>query len=150
MRDFAAEVARVGAELERDRFAAVGRLRGLEEQWARSLLGIADGDALTESVRRWVERGPDVAVAAQAIAHLQEAERWQWEIGTWASGAGEGLSSMAEVRKLQAAQAWLRAATGDVDRARALIAEVEGDPNGMGRYEAESTNALKARLGSAG
>ena len=148
MRDFSAEVERARAELARDRFGAVERLRGLEEQWARALLGLSDGAKLTEHVRRWVERGPDVSIAAEAVAHLHEAEQWQWQIGTWATGAGEGLSSMAEVRKLQAAQAWLRAATGDVAAARALIAQVDGDPNGMGQSEAAHTRALLARLDS--
>jgi hypothetical protein len=47
---------------------------------------------------RWVERGPNVALAAEAALHLGADEKWRWEIGTWSSGSGEGLASMAEVR----------------------------------------------------
>lgn len=143
MRDFAAEVERARADLERDRFVAAGSLRALEEAWARSILGLPEDGVLTGHVRRWVERGRELSRAAEAAAHLHEAEEWQWVIGTFSTGSGEGLASMAEVRTLQAAQAWLRAAAGDDAGARALIAEVEGDSNGMGRREARSLSALK-------
>lgn len=149
-RDFATEVEQAQAELTRDRFRAVEKLRALEEQWARALLGLSADDDLGKQVRRWVEERLDATVAAHATAHLNAAEGWQWEIGTWSTGSGEGLASMAEVRRLQAAQAWLRAAAGDVARALSLIEQVEGDSNGMGRWEADSMRALRERLGTTG
>lgn len=146
MHNLAAEVERARSELERDRFSAVERLRELEERWARSLLGLSLDADLVRQVGQWVEGGPDVSVAAEAARHLAAAERWQWEIGTWATGSGEGLASMAEVRALQTARAWLCAATGDAPGARALIAQVEGDPNRLGAAHADSLRALERIL----
>ncbi|MFO0572039.1 MAG: hypothetical protein U0263_40830 [Polyangiaceae bacterium] len=94
-----------------------------------------------------MEAGPDAGVAAEAAGHLRAAEEWQWQIGTWSTGSGEGLASMAEVRSLQAARAWLCAAVGDAAGARALIAGVAGDPNRMGeRHAASPLQALRERL----
>src|SRR5690606_2164653 len=107
MDDLAAEVERATAALERDRFNAVEQLRELEERWARSQLGLPLQGDLTQSVRQWVEGDPDAALAADAARHLAAAETWQREIGTWASGSGEGLASMAQLRMLTAARAWL-------------------------------------------
>ncbi len=146
MRDFAAEVERERAELARDRYSAVGRLRVLEEAWARALLGLPEDGLLTTHVRRWFDRHRDPALAEEALAHLRAAESWQSEFGTWSTGSGEGLESEAEVCTLLTAQAWLRAAMGDVAGARALIEEVEGDPNGMGGREAASLRALRSHL----
>lgn len=146
MDDLTAELERAAAGLEGDRFNAVERLRELEERWARLRLGLALGAELTQQVRHWVERDPDPALAAEAAEHLSAAETWQREIGTWASGSGEGLASMAQVRMLQAARAWLLAAAGDVESARALIRQVEADPNGQNSVHLESVRALERRL----
>lgn len=146
MDDLAAEVERATAALERDRFNAVEQLRELEERWARSQLGLPLQGDLTQSVRQWVEGDPDAALAADAARHLAAAETWQREIGTWASGSGEGLASMAQLRMLKAARAWLLFVAGDLESARALIAQVEGDPNGQGSAQVESVRALERRL----
>jgi len=112
-------------------------------------------EALSESegdVAVAMEEGVAPEIAAEAIARLHTAEEPQWEIGTWATGSGEGLASMAQVRTLQAAQAWLwgaRAADapGAPDGVRELAAEVEADPNGMGARHAEDLHALRRWLG---
>lgn len=73
-------------------------------------------------------------------------------IGTWATGSGEGLASMAEVRALQLAQAWLLASgpAPDADaaaRARALLGAAESDPNRIAERHAAHMAALHRRLG---
>lgn len=96
-RDFAAEVAALELKLTQERDVAVARLRALHEAWARAQLNIQDAGRLIVKVRASVEHGIEPRCAAAAEEQLRAAERHQWEIGTWASGAGEGLSSMAEV-----------------------------------------------------
>ncbi len=150
-RDFAAEVAALEIRLTQERDVAVARLRTLHEAWARALLNIQDEDRLLVEVRASVEHGIEPRCAAAAEEQLRAAERHQWEIGTWASGAGEGLSSMAEVRELQIAQAWLWAAQsperGDArDKARELLKQVEEDPNRIAARHGKNIQALYKRL----
>lgn len=127
-RDFAAEIASLRALLPTDRERAVLRLRRVHEDRARALLGLGDGP-LVPSVRAAVERGVSDEARALALDQLAAAEQWQWEIGTWSTGSGEGLASMAEVRALQVARAWL---IQDRDEARALLQQVLDDPNDSG------------------
>ena len=134
-RDFAAEVAELERKLGSERQVAVVRLRAVREAWARALLGLnEEADSVAREVRAAVERGLDPACAKDAARHLAGAEKWQWEIGSWATGSGEGLSSMFKVRALQLADAWLLsvAIADDPDAAaevRRLIEAVDGDPN---------------------
>ncbi len=128
-RDFAREIAALEADLATDRWRAVLRLRQVHEAWARHLLGLADHEPLVPGVRAAVARGVSDDVRLRAREQLGAAERYQWEIGSWSTGPGEGLASMFEVRTLQVARAWL---TPDPDEARALLQEVLDDPNGMG------------------
>jgi hypothetical protein len=134
------DVAYWTARLSSDRFGAVERLRALEEQAARDLLGVTS--ELVRGTRERVRRGIEPATAVAAAAHLAKAERWQWEIGTWSTGSGEGLQSMAEVRALQMAQAWLLS-VGDPARVAGLLDQVQGDPNGMGEVYAADVRVLR-------
>lgn len=153
----AAGVAALHEELARDRAPAVERLRAREEEWARRVLGLApraraSGETrLVAGVRELVEAGVAAEVARRAERHLAAAEQWQWEIGTWATGAGEGLSSMFEVRSLQLARAWLLAAGAAedaslVEQARQLARAVADDPNDVAAPHRKAIAALFKRL----
>lgn len=146
---FADEARELEASLADNRQVAVARLRALHEAWARAILGLNPGEKLVSSVRAGVEAGIAPEKAAEASAHLADAETWQWEIGTWSSGAGEGLSSMFEVRALQLARAWLLSAQ-DPAAARALALEVQSDPNRIAARLDKHVSALLARLSRAG
>jgi hypothetical protein len=147
--EFARKVAELSAQLDTPQtWDGVYGLRAVEEEWARHLLGIEAGQGLHRLVQGCVERGIDLELAEQALLHLREAEHHQWGIGTTATGSGEGLASMAAVRELQTAQAWLEVsiARSRIARARQLAAEVEQDPNRMGKTYLRSLNALEALL----
>lgn len=150
-RDFAAELKGLEALLTQERAVAVARLRTLHEAWARALLGVDDASKLVTGVRASVERGIDPRLAAKAVEQLSAAETYQWELGTWSTGPGEGRTSMAEVRTLQIAQAWLwstrstehEEATG---KARALLKAASEDPNRSAAPHARQIQALYKRL----
>jgi hypothetical protein len=147
-----AAIADAEARLARgeEPFAPVEQLRALHEQLARVILG--------RTVKRMVVAGRAAAEKAapeetvkRAIAHLEEAERRQWDIGTWATGSGEGLASMLEVRNLQLAQAWLSSALAAGDpgargAALRLADEVENDANDVAAGLSKSIAALRRRL----
>jgi hypothetical protein len=150
-RDFDAEIAELEARLTLERDVAVSRLRAIHEAWARALLGIDDTGSLVTRVRAAVERGVDPRLAAKATGQLRAAENHQWEIGTWATGAGEGLSSMRAVRELQIAQAWLWAAQCPEescarDQALELLEQAAADPNRVAAAYDRDIRALRERL----
>jgi hypothetical protein len=152
-RSFEHEVESLSGRLrDGDRWDAVQGLRSVEEAWARHLLGLGVAGHLATLVRERVERGVDTTAARAAEVHLAQAEVWQREIGTWATGAGEGLASMAELYELKLARAWLNVALAEVEgalraeAALALVAAVASDPNGQGEVHARSITALKAAL----
>jgi hypothetical protein len=135
------------------RDTAVVRLRALHEARARALVGVPPSASLVSAIRGAVENGVDAGLVREAIARLADAETLQWEIGTWSSGSGEGLSSMFEVRTLELARAWLHAALEPHDpaaRAEALrlADEVEGDPNRVAASLSSHVAALRTRLGT--
>lgn len=141
------------AALGDQRDVAVARLRALHEARARALLGIGAQGELVARVRALVERGVEPGLARDAIARLEDAERYQWEIGTWSTGSGEGLSSMFEVRTLQLARGWLCAARVEVDpdataTARRCARDVDEDPNDIAASLRAHVVALRDRLGS--
>lgn len=144
-RCFADEARELEDSLPQDRQVAVARLRALHEEWARAIIGLGPGEKLVPGVRARVEAGIAPEQAADASAHLADAETWQWEIGTWSSGAGEGLSSMFEVRTLQLARAWLRSVQ-DPAAARVLALEVQNDPNRIAERLEKHVRALLVRL----
>ncbi|WP_157907062.1 MULTISPECIES: hypothetical protein [Sorangium] len=131
-------------------------LRSVEELWARHLVGVdAGADDLTREVQRRVRQGIERARLEQAIIHLGRAEEWQWQLGSCATGSGEGLASMAQVRMLQASRAWLHGgiahhlgpeAEAASAEARRLISEVRADRNQMGRREEQALRDLEAFL----
>lgn len=155
--EVAAELARVDTD-----WAAVYRLRDIEERWFRRMLKLPPKQDVVIAVRGWTEKRlerisgwsrtkleTEARAAQMAEVHLAEAERWQWEIGTSATGAGEGLASMADVRSLQAARAWLAFVIScmQVDLAVMLAAEIEGDPNRSGERHRKSLGALRRLVG---
>jgi hypothetical protein len=151
--EFEAEAARLTALLASSRFEAVERLRVVEEAWARHILGmpvevrdgrlVLDGE-LVPKVRELVEAGLEPAIARRAEPHLERAERCQWEIGTWATGSGEGLASMFEVRCLELARAWLLVACGPAfaDAARTIAKRAIDDPNHIAESQRPHADAL--------
>jgi hypothetical protein len=143
----AAEEARLDAGGE-VRCTAVERLRALHEAAARQALGRDDERDIARASRAAVEAGLDPVAARRAALHLGQAERWQWEMGSWASGAGEGLSSMASVRALQLGRAWLLSSIDDED-ARSLLAEVGAairqGPDFLARRLSRDLQALEGR-----
>lgn len=149
-RDFAEEIAAYRARMLTDRFTAVECLRRTHEEWARALLHVDPRAKVLAGIRSAVEAGLAPPVAAAAHEQLAAAEGHQWEIGTWASGAGEGLASMHEVRTLQLARAWLLSVlavdAAGRDRVRALIDEVESDPNDIAADLRVHWVALRDRL----
>lgn len=133
------------------RSIAVDGLRLDQEMAARAEAGVAKGAKLVKAMRTAVEQGIEPDRALRAAGHLAEAERWQWEIGTRATGSGEGLMSMFEVRTLQLARAWLLAAVVPVeperaDEARALASEVADDSNRVATKLQRHVDALRKRL----
>jgi hypothetical protein len=152
-RDFAAEVTAARARLDAEPFFAAHDLCAIEESWGRQLLGVADTGDIAAAARRRVKAALEPAVAEEASAHLAEAEKWQAQIGSYATGAGEGLTSMGALRSLQMARAWIEAALSRVagrpiaaKRALALAAKIEGDANGLGTRHAKSLRELRAWL----
>lgn len=163
-RDFAAEVASLEKQVNTNTDAVYG-LRALEEAWARHLLGVAPSGDIVKLVHHRAQRAFDTTTttnntpttdnttAFEALEHLKAAEQWQWRIGSYATGSGEGLASMAEVRALQMARAWLAAALFRETHAHALSAlaksltvEIERDPNGMGAKYTKAIAHLRAWL----
>jgi hypothetical protein len=134
---------------------ALASLRVLEEDWARHALGVDKSGTLAGQARRCVESRAPLDGLERALPHASRAVQWQWALGSSATGAGEGLVIMAEVRELQTALAWLHAgiaqhdpgrATRHVAEARRIAREVQDDSNGSGRYCAASLRALGALL----
>lgn len=156
-RDFATEAAVLQREVDTNVDAVFG-LRELEESWARHLLVLEAAGNIASVMRMRVKNAAastvDPAAASEALGHLEAAERWQWRIGSYATGSGEGLASMSEVHSLQMARAWLAAALfrqgGDTTMralTNTLIATVERAHNGLGdRYE-KSIRQLRVFLG---
>jgi hypothetical protein len=139
--------------LESDRNDAVVTLRLLEEAYARQLLGLepeVQGEpVLARDLEERVQRGLELRTAMVALTHLLAAEGWQWEIGSWSTGAGEGFASMGKIYGLKLGQAWLHAALGAPERAHKLVSEVELCPNKLGRFWSKEIARLRARLGRA-
>ena len=134
---------------------ALASLRVLEEDWTRHALGVDKSGTLASQARRSVESGAPLDRLERALPHASRAVQWQWALGSFATGAGEGLVIMAEVRELQTALSWLHAgiarhdpgrATRHVAEARRIAREVRDDPNGSGRSCAASLRALDTLL----
>jgi hypothetical protein len=148
-RSFETDIAAAEARLASDRFAAVEALVGLHESAARAALDLSEQGSLARQVHGAAARGISTDAARRAEAHLAHAERYQWQIGTWATGSGEGLASMSAVRELQLARAWLLTVLPDADahaRSSALLAELDGDPNDSAARLAPERDALRASL----
>ncbi|MEB2283064.1 MAG: hypothetical protein B6D46_03520 [Polyangiaceae bacterium UTPRO1] len=150
----AIEAAQAVSASGEGRWRQVQRLRCLEEDAARAALGVALAASHAELVPLVAERvalGIEADAAQRALDHLAKAEHWQWQIGTWATGSGEGLVSMLAVRTLQLARAWLCSALAAADPARkhealALLTEIKNDPNDVASDLMPELRTLQARL----
>ena len=111
----------------------------------RAAVAAGDNDAVERCLALLERRADDFERAGDdvaAIDALAEAESLQWRIGTWATGAGEGLASMWHVYELMLSRARaekrLAARTTGPESERhreaaeALIERVRTDPNGLG------------------
>lgn len=116
-----------------------------ELQRLRAAVAAGDNDAVGRCLALLERRAEDFERAGDdvaAIDALAEAESLQWRIGTWATGAGEGLASMWHVYELmlgraRAEQRLAARTTGPEserhrEAAEALIERVRSDPNGLG------------------
>lgn len=94
-----------------------------------------------------------------AIQQYRLAEDQQTTIGTYATGSGEGLASMAELYEIMGKRADLierladaskdpAAALGRLNEALAVWTEIQSDPNGMGDNTpaADRIRQLNAKL----
>ena len=132
------------------RGTSVLQLRELHEDAARIAMR-ADAGALVPQVRAALARGISASDAARGIIYLAQAEAFQWEIGTWASGAGGGRASMRSVRELQLARALVLSVIAPHDppareQAMALADQVEHDPNNSAADLAADVTWLRAQL----
>ncbi|HWO13714.1 MAG TPA: hypothetical protein VNN80_29630 [Polyangiaceae bacterium] len=133
---------------------ALASLRVVEEDWARHALGVDMSGTLASQARRSVERGVPLDRLERALPHAKRAVQRQWDLGSFATGSGEGLAVMAEVRELQTALAWLHAGIARHDPVRArhaaeaqrLAREIREDSNGSGRSCERSLRALDELL----
>jgi len=116
-----------------------------ELQRLRTAVAAGDYDAVERCLALLERRAGDFERAGDdlaAIDALAEAESLQWRIGTWATGAGEGLASMWHVYELmlsraRAEQRLAARTTGPESEqhraaAEALMERVRADPNGLG------------------
>lgn len=129
------------------------RLRQTLELAARATVGATAGgprdDDLVPALRASLARDVSEADVRLADELLAEATTLQWQIGSWASGPGEGRYSMHLVRTLQLARAHLLARGDEAarDEARRLLAEAESDRSGLDPKLARHAAALGAALG---
>lgn len=70
---------------------------------------------------------------AAAIDHFRAAEEQQWHIGTWATGAGEGLASMFAVYEIQLERAAVHRRLGQLAEVARIEEGIARDPNGLGK-----------------
>lgn len=132
------------------RWMLVEKLRSLHEQAARLAVGTEAGDLLAQLCVT-VEHGIAQENARRAIEHLGSAEDRQGELGSWASGSGEGLTSTRNVCELQLARAYLLSALIDaepeaLEQALALIRGVETAHNNVAADFTEHLKWLRAKL----
>ena len=150
-RGFAGDVAAFESMLAEQRGVAVSRLRSVREAWGGRCLESRSREISSRRCVRWSNPGSSLPAQRAQSSSFALPSSGSGEIGTWASGSGEGLASMAEVRALQIAQAWLWAARGSadpgaVDKARALAQEARDDPNDIAAPHAAHIDALLRRV----
>ncbi len=128
----AARIAELEALAPSERWTAIEGLRQAWESWARATLELEPAGDLLGQIEARATRGIERGIASDASHRLAMAEKQQWLIGTAATGSGEGLASMHEVRTLQLARAWTLLAIADaasLAEARSLVDQVAGDAN---------------------
>ncbi len=150
--DFATRITSLQREVDSN-LDAVYHLRELEESWARHLLNLEATGDIASQVHTRLKSGVDPAAGSEALVHLEAAEGWQWRIGSYATGSGEGLASMGEVHALQMARAWLAAAlflqSDDAamrELANTLVLRVEQAHNRMGEKYVKVIRQLRALI----
>lgn len=132
VRKFADEQALLLKKLDSpERWMALNELCELESDWARSLVAAKKDGGIRAAMRSAVKPKLDPIAALEAAQHLASAEKWQREIASYATGAGEGLVAMGEVYDLQLARGWmLVAATNNAASAATdLFRKLRGTEN---------------------
>ncbi len=97
--------------------------------------------ALREALIACADESENAKRDAEVVAYLREAESCQWGIGTFASGSGDGLTSMMRVYELMSRRAKAHRrlaavggddAAGHAAEAEKIDAQIAADPNGLG------------------
>jgi len=148
-RKFADEHALLLKKLDSpERWLALHELCDLESDWARSLVAARKTGGIRAAMRSAVKSTLDPIAALEAAGHLASAEKWQREIASYATGAGEGFVAMGEVYELQLARAWmLVAATNNAaSAARDLFRKVHGSRENLETNQKRELEKLKAAL----
>jgi hypothetical protein len=150
MDDLARRIEALESRLTEDFAGSVSALRGCREAAARALLAAPHPLPIVAAARAAVASGLAPSRAAEARAHLAEAERHEVVIGSWSSGAGEGVASRRAACELALARTWLLLAEEPDARAResveATLVAVAAEPNGVGAGLARDVEALRAGL----
>jgi hypothetical protein len=88
--------------------------------------------------------GPAEAVKTMdpetAIRQYKLAEDCQWTIGSYATGSGEGLASMAELYGIMGKRAAVLERLKRFGEALAVWKEIQADPNGLGENTPATAN----------
>jgi hypothetical protein len=123
-------------------------LRELESDWARSLVAAKADGGIRSAMRAAVKPKLDPAAALEAAAHLANAEKWQREIASHATGSGEGLAAMDQVHELQLARVWMlvAAANNAASAASDLCRKLQGDRENLEANQKRELEKLKVAL----
>jgi hypothetical protein len=84
--------------------------------------------------------------AAEGVAHLRMAEDLQWNMGSEATSAGEGIVSMEKLYELRARRARLVERLGDLKEALSLWESIAADKNGQGRFAMPEVARLREKV----
>jgi hypothetical protein len=148
-RKFAQEQALLIEKLDSpERWRILYDLCDLESDWARSLVAARKDGGIRAAMRSAVKPKLDPIAALEAAGHLAQAEKWQREIASYATGSGEGFAAMDEVYELQLARAWMlvAAANNAASAARDLCRRVHGSRENLEASQKRELEKLKAAL----
>jgi hypothetical protein len=149
-RKFAHELASLLEKLDSpERWRVLYDLLDLEEDWARSLVGARKGGGIRAAMRAAVKPKLDPSAALEAAEHLANAEKWQKEIASYATGSGEGFVAMGYVDELLLARAWMlvAAANNAASAASDLYRMLHGDRENLEANQKRELEKLKTALG---
>lgn len=136
----AAKVAAAEALLAQNSEDGHYRLEQACIEQARHVVGAALAQDLVTAMRDAVVGGVPPSAARAAAALLARAEAAEITLGTYATGAGEGIASRRMACTIALARAWLVLADDaaqQADAAAALATAVRAEPNGVGEALAD-------------